>query len=75
MKGHKTTMDINQERFIKVMNFVVLYDFEYGYNFYAGLVINESATGKVVVGTEELHIGRVKEDLEKQTQEQYNKLN
>ena len=59
MKGHKTTMDINQERFIKVMNFVVLYDLENGYNFYAGLVISDSASGKVVVGTEELNIERV----------------
>ena len=75
MKGHKTSMDINHERFIKVMKYVVQFDLENGYNYYAGLVTEDSITGSVTIGNEVINIDRVKEDLQKQTQEQYDKLN
>ena len=63
MNGHKTSMDINHERFLKVMKYVVQFDLENGYNFYSGLVVEESITGSVTIGNEVINIDTVKEKL------------
>jgi len=63
MNGHKTSMDINHERFLKVMKYVVQFDLENGYNFYSGLVVEESMTGSVTIGNEVINIDTVKEKL------------
>ena len=45
------------------MKYVVQFDLENGYNFYSGLVVEESMTGSVTIGNEVINIDTVKEKL------------